>query len=400
MKRVLFLSFYFPPRNRISSYRAAGFCRHLPSFGWEPVVICEDWPDHAPDCDDELTVGLGSTEIHRIQSYGPRGLNRFLVRNVIPWILPQKTPYNWWRPAIRKAIEVCELKEFDAIFATHDPLPTLAIAAYISDRFGIPWVADLRDSWNMHRLSSPRKQRMIAKHEKRLACMADQIVTVSDEMTEELGRIFDRRVHTVSNGFDFPPTPSALRPAGKVFSILYAGTLNLKRQNPMPLLEAIQECITNGSIPRDLIHVHFLGTSPDIIRRLDSRKFPDVHLVFGRRVKRNQALSIISSASVLWVIAPRGEKGVLTGKVFDYLGSGRPILSIPNDEGEVKRLLDKTKSGFSLSSPSEINLKLVDWFDQWKRNCDFALDFDKREIRRHERKVKARQLASVLDLLH
>ena len=400
MKRVLFLSFYFPPRNRISSYRAAGFCRHLPSFDWEPVVICEDWPDHAPGYDDELAIGLESTEIHRIQSYGPRGLNRFLVRNVIPWILPHKTPYNWWRPAIRKAIEICKIKEFDAIVATHDPLPTLTIAADISARFGIPWVADLRDSWNMHRLSSPRKQRMIAKHEKRLVGMADQIVSVSDEMTEELGRILDRRVHTVSNGFDFPSTRPSLRSTGKAFSILYAGNLNLKRQNPMPLLEAIQECISNGKIPRDSIHVHFLGTSPDIIQYLDSRRFPDVHLVFGGRVKRNQALSTISAASVLWVIAPQGEKGVLTGKVFDYLGSGRPILSIPDDGGEVGRLLDKTKSGFSLSSPHEINLKLLDLFDQWKRNCDFVLDFDKREIRRHERKVKARQLAGVLDLLH
>ena len=75
MKRVLFLSYYFPPRNRISSYRAAGFCRHLPGFDWDPVVICEDWPTHAPDYDEQLLSGL---EESRPTGFNPMALEALI----------------------------------------------------------------------------------------------------------------------------------------------------------------------------------------------------------------------------------------------------------------------------------------------------------------------------------
>ena len=90
MKKVLFLSYYFPPRNRISSYRVGGFCQHLIKFDWEPTVICEDWPVGAPDYDESLLDGIENLDVHRITSYGPKGIFRFLVRNVYPWIMPEK----------------------------------------------------------------------------------------------------------------------------------------------------------------------------------------------------------------------------------------------------------------------------------------------------------------------
>ena len=94
MNKVLFLSFYFPLRNRISSYRSSDFCRHLKKFNWKPTVICEDWPIGAPDYDESLLDGLENLDVHRIMSYGPRGFSRFLIRNLYPWILPEKKPFQ------------------------------------------------------------------------------------------------------------------------------------------------------------------------------------------------------------------------------------------------------------------------------------------------------------------
>ena len=138
MKKVLFLSFYFPPRNRISSYRSSGFCRHLRKFNWKPTVICEDWPIGAPDYDESLLDGLENLDVHRIMSYGPRGFSRFLIRNLYPWILPEKTPFNWWKLAHKKAYELCATGDFDVIVASHGPLSTLSSASEISQYFKIP----------------------------------------------------------------------------------------------------------------------------------------------------------------------------------------------------------------------------------------------------------------------
>ena len=110
------------------------------------------------DYDSSLLEGLEDLAIHRINSYKPSGLERLLVRNVYPWIYPDKTPYNWWKLARKKAIELCSMNKFDAIIASHDPLATLSIGRELSKQFKVPWIADLRDSWNVQTLSSPRKQ--------------------------------------------------------------------------------------------------------------------------------------------------------------------------------------------------------------------------------------------------
>ena len=399
MKKVLFLSFYFPPRNRISSFRARGFCKYLPKFNWQPIVVCEDWPRHAPDYDEGLLADVRESEVHRIPSYGPCGMNRFFIRNLAPWLFPDKTPYHWWRLARRKAFELCESNSFDAIVATHDPLATLSIASELSRCFGIPWIADIRDSWNVQKLSSPRKQKLISKHERLLSSLANEVVSVSDGISDELGRILGRRVHTISNGFDPNDVPTLGKADNDVFTILYAGSLNHNRQNPLPLFEAIQKCVSDGRIPRESIGLYFLGSSPDSISAFDLQRFEKVRFSCEDRVPRDTAMSRIRNASALWVLAHPNEKGVLTGKIFDYLNSGRPILAAPSDDGEIKRLLEATKTGVSLSGPNEIALQLAKWFEEWKKDKQFKLDYDESEIRKHSRERKTEELVEVLESL-
>ena len=91
MKKVLFLTYYFPPRNRISSLRAAAFSKYLPDNGWEPVVICEDWTSDLENFDAEMLQGLEKIKVHRLPTSRPRGLCRFFVRNITPYIQTEKT---------------------------------------------------------------------------------------------------------------------------------------------------------------------------------------------------------------------------------------------------------------------------------------------------------------------
>lgn len=399
MKKVLFLSFYFPPRNRISSFRARGFCKYLPNLNWKPVVVCEDWPRHAPDYDEGLISGICDVEVHRITSYGPRGINRLFIRNVLPWLFPHKTPYNWWKLAKVKAFELCESNSFDAIVATHDPLATLTIASEVSQRFGIPWIADIRDSWNVQKLSSPRKQKLIAKHERLLSSLANEVVSVSEGISEELGRIIGRKIHTINNGFDPIEAPPRDQTENNIFTILYAGTLSHAR-NPRPLFQAIDQCVSKGLVPEKSIDVCFLGSAERFVSYFDLDEFKKVSCSFHPRVARLEAISRIRNSSILLVLSQPNEQGVVTGKIFDYLSSGRPILAIPNDSGEIKQLIDSTKSGVSLSDPNEIAQQLVKWFDEWKKDKRFKVDYDEGEIRKHSRERKTEELVEILESLY
>ena len=298
-----------------------------------------------------------------------------------------------------KAFELCESNSFDAIVATHDPLATLSIASELSQCFGIPWIADIRDSWNVQKLSSPRKQKLIAKHESSLSSLANEVVSVSEGISNELGRILGRRIHTISNGFDQDEIPPLGKAENNVFTILYAGNLSHNRQNPLPLFEAIHKCVSDGRIPRESIGICFLGSSPDSINAFDLKRFEKVRFSCENRVPRETAMSRIRNASALWVLAHPNEKGVLTGKIFDYLSSGRPILAAPSDDGEIKRLLESTKTGVSLSDPNEIALPLAKWFEEWKKDKQFKLDYDESEIRKHSRERKTEELVEVLESL-
>ena len=401
MKKLLILSFYFPPRNRISSYRTAGFCRHLTEFGWEPTVICEDWPNHAPDYDSSLLEGLEDLAIHRINSYKPSGLERLLVRNVYPWVYPEKTPYNWWKLALAKAIELCSTGRFDAIVASHDPLATLNIAQSLSKEFRIPWVADLRDSWNVQTLSSPRKQKLIASCELELCKDADSVVTVSGEIATRLESLTSKKIHVIGNGFDKIEnlTSQESKKLRGVFSIIYAGNLAPCR-NPAPLLEALKQCIDEKKISKDLFELHFLGVSASSISMHRLKEFSNVPIRFSPRVPRNDSIRQMCESSILWVIPHPHEKGVLTGKIFDYLSTGRPIIAVPDDKGEINQLLKKTRAGYSLSDHNAIMAKILEFYERWKDDQNFKLDTDKNEIMKHSRKKKTEKLAEVLNSLN
>lgn len=397
MKKVLLLAYYFPPRNRISSYRLAGFCRHLPQFGWEPTVICEDWPSHAPDYDSSLIEGLHNINVHRLNSYKPRGVERLFVRNVYPWVYPARTPYNWWKLARNKASKLCDAEKFDAILASHDPLATLSIAKELSTKFNIPWIADLRDSWNVQTLSSPRKQKLIASQELKLCKDAHQVVTVSGEIASRLESLISKKVHVVENGFDELTDQSTHNRKDDIFSILYGGSIAVSRQDPLPLLKALKQCIEDDKIRRDSFELRFLGSPKDSIPKQYFKQFEVVPICFLPRVSRKEALRQMNDSSLLWVIPHPHEKGVLTGKIFDYLSTGRPIIAVPDDKGEINQLLNQTKAGYNLSDHNMIMATILKFYESWKEDKNFKLNTDKSVVLSHSRKNKTEKLAQILN---
>ena len=85
--------------------------------------------------------------------------------------------------------------------------------------------------------------------------------------------------------------------------------------------------------------------------------------------------------------------------MFDYLSSGRPILAIPDDSGEIKQLIESTKTGVSLSEPDKISAKITQWFGEWSKDKGFKLDYDESEILKHSRERKTEELVGVLESL-
>ena len=400
MKKVLFLTYYFPPRNRISSLRAAAFSKYLPDNGWEPVVICEDWTSDQENFDAGMLRGLENITVHRLPTSRPRGFYRFFVRNIAPYILTEKNPYHWTKLASKVAHQLCQNNSFDAILATYDPLGTLSLAASLSKTYQIPWIADLRDTCFCNTgMGARHKRKQNAKHEKRLCLKANQVVAIGGVMAKELEKELNRDVSVITNGFDPEVFPTTDPVAEERFIILFAGRIHPKRTTPVPLFTAIESAIIKGRIPEDRIHVRLLGPTSKSVSGFALDQFKRVSYSLEQRIAHKDALLQQMQSSALLLLTYPDEPGILTGKLFDYLGAGRPILAIPDDRGSISQLLSETGAGISVTTCTEIENLLVEWFQLWEKDKAFNLQRNDLAIRSYSRKEQAKQMAALLNSL-
>ena len=397
MKRVLLIAFYFPPRNNIACYRSGCFAKFLPQNGWMPTVVCQDWPIDHPDSDADFVGALPEeVRVHRIPAPPERGFwERVWMRKVAPYFWPHRAPILWWRQA-RQQIEALQREiHFDAIWATSDPLTPLALASEASRASGIPWAADIRDCLNVQHIGSWYKRSFFRREERRLCRQADRVVTVSDGLAQALHRITGNPISVIPNGFDLSLLPAEPQPPTRLFTILYAGTLVLGRQDPRPVFRALELCLERGHIPRSEVELLFLGTRPESVKQVLSGFSEQLPVRVLPRMKHRQALALQSQASIL-LLAHASEQGVMTGKVFDYLAAGRPILAVPDDRETTSALLRSTSSGVALTEVESIAALLVEWYGCWKANPAFKLERNEKEVSRYSRTVQARQLAALL----
>lgn len=397
MKNVLLLAIYFPPRNQIASYRTGCFAKYLPENGWMPTVVCEDWAPgngiYDPDC-----VGVIPSEVQviRIPNPRPKGFyQKVFLRKLLPYVFPHRSPHIWWQETRRQVFSLLASGRFDAIWATSDPLTPLGLAAEASVRFRLPWIADIRDSYNVQPFGSWYKRPIWAFHERRLCRLAQRVFTVSPGLAEGLTVATGRKVEVMENGFD----PEMFGPAVTThpkFTIVYTGAL-LPERNPQPLFEAMARCVEQGLIPRSEIEVVFYGPPLKQLQPLIPSIAGGFPLRQYDRISHQEITSMQQNSTVLLMLAHAHEKGVLTGKIFDYLGAGRPILSIPDDHGDVTALLKRTGAGITASTVEEIMQVLVRWYNQWKTTGRIEITGNPDEIQYYSRKNQARRLAGILD---
>jgi glycosyltransferase involved in cell wall biosynthesis len=398
MKRVLLIAFYFPPRNNIACYRTGCFAKFLPDHGWLPTVVCQDWPADRPDSDPDYVGALPEiVKIHRVPEPPERGIyQRVLLRKVAPYFWPHRAPILWWSQARRQIEALHKTNQFDAIWATSDPLTPLTLALEASRSQRIPWAADLRDCLNVQHFGSWYKRPLFRLQERRLCRQADRVITVSDGLAEALKKITRARISVIPNGFDPSLLPNDKQLPSRIFTILYAGTLVLGQQDPSPVLRGLELCLDRGQIPRDDVEMQFLGTNPKSVRQVLAEMSDRLPVRVLPRLPHRAALALQAQASVLLLLAHASEQGIMTGKVFDYLAAGRPILAVPDDRRTTSALLKSTGAGVALTDVEGIARQLAEWYTRWRMDRSFNLSRIENEIGRYSRSVQARELAEIL----
>jgi glycosyltransferase involved in cell wall biosynthesis len=430
-KRVLIVSFYFPPMNAIGAVRISKFAKYLPQFGWQPLILTADDKKVKTS---ELSIEIKEANVFRTpyftidtyfqqklvssngtadgaqtsnkQSFARKSAARVL-RSAYPlYSLPLirilfSDPVGWYRTAIQKGIKIIDEYKPDIIFSSYGPTLSHLVASSLNRKTKIPWIAEYRDPWSQNQYNSKLQpfQFLEEKLERDTLKGSGSMVAVSDLLACKLKDFHGKEVAVITNGFDnedyagdFPLSPK--------FTITHTGNIYKGRRDPTQLFNAIKQLKDEGVISEDNFEVRFYGSFISsiypVIEQLDLRNLVKTYdlVSYQESIKKQKE----SSALLLLTWDNAGE-WTYPGKLFEYMGAGRPILATAYKGGPIDTLLNKSGCGVIANEAEEIKLVLKKWMIEFSQSKKISFGYrpDSKIIDHYSRKDQARQLAEVFD---
>jgi hypothetical protein len=417
MKNVLMLTYMFYPCNHIASQRAGKMAKYLPEYGWKPIIVCPKWTkENTKYFDAEMVAEFDRSNVAKAIDYANnlghshfRKLLAQCISNPDPRILIvrilrrfalllEKHPPEFYYGAIAFLRKYLQTYRVDCVWATEPVCYTMA--DWIHKNFGIPWIADFRDIYDQKGLPEhDRGQSYLKKVESRMISSASAIVTVSEPLKKILQTRHTQPVYEITNGFDPSDYDGEVQQKREIFNIVYTGKIIFPLRDPSPLFEALTTLINANKVQASKICISFYGTeSEDILDRL-IQNYPvlkNVVRIFPR-VSFRESIKIQKQACILLHLAHGGQKGIMTGKIFEYLGARRPILCIPGDNDCVDALLEETKAGVVCRNSEETAVQFLHWYQEWQQTGTVPHDARDEQIMKYSREKQAGQLADLLD---
>ncbi|MBV8636793.1 MAG: glycosyltransferase [Candidatus Eremiobacteraeota bacterium] len=364
MRRLLFLSYYTPPRAGVATTRTRQLVRYLPEHGWEVQVVTAELPGadenviQTPYLDlsaaVKQAVGFGSKSAHATLgvAVAPKGQRLSLKQRAFSFgytLLNYPDPEVGWFPRGRGVVgELLRSGRFDAILSSSPPFTTNLILASLTPK--IPWVADFRDLWSdSGYYGSGVRNAVDSVLERWTLRSVDAVTTISEPLARVLrSHRKDVPVEVIPNAFDPEEWAGVPFELGDACTFLYAGQFFQGRRDPRPLFEAIRSLIDDGTILADEVRVDLYAKSEAwLTQAIEVNRLQPVVRVMGF-VSREAVMAAERRANRLLVLLWEGAntEGIVTGKLFEYLGARRPILAVGGPErSAIDDVLTTTQSG-------------------------------------------------------
>jgi glycosyltransferase involved in cell wall biosynthesis len=374
MNKVLIVTYYWPPSGGAGVQRWLKFSKYLPEFGWEPVILTvdpelaaypvtdtslnEDIPDNlkvhkTPSTDyfsiykkDKTKIPSAGFAISVDNTFKGRML-RFVRGN---FFIPDPRK-GWNRFAFKKACELIESESIEHIITTSPPHSTQLIGLKLKKKYpAIKWIADLRDPWTDIYYYDQFYPTIISRfidsgYEKSVLRNADKIITVGTSLKNIFSQktnVTRNKIEVISNGFDevdFTKNESA---APRKITLTYVGTLS-DIYPVKGLAEALKKMKGTG-IDFDL---RFVGSVSQNAKEIILNSVDKGSVEFLPHVIHSEAIRYMIDSSALLLIIPAhsSNKSIITGKIFEYLASARPVLCIGPEDGDAAAIINKCNAG-------------------------------------------------------
>lgn len=402
--------------------RPVKFAKYLKKMGWDPVVLAPQAGAYLAE-DESLGNEITNSGI-RVERVVVRNVPQSLIKGnktiryrefagrmlrlFTSWFMLPDNKKGWIEPAVKRAEKLLSEEHFDAVFATAPPYSNLIIAARLKDSFDIPIVMDLRDDWlNSHliRYPTPLHRTRMARIEKETLEKADAITVVNEAykkgITERISSAAE--ITVIPNGFD-PDDFKDVKRESEVFApnkmkLLYSGLFYGERQ-PDYFLKALKLATEQSNdFALDVVMGFQGGLEKRHLNLMQQLNLSHMITDYGYLSHKDAVQNLIKSDVLILIMADQPHAGaVTTGKMFEYFGSGKPILAmIPS--GESEQLLKKYGSSI-ISAPGDVTKtaeNLLNMYSMWKAQSFPSSDSE--FIKQYDRNFLSKKLSDVVKTL-
>lgn len=433
MKKVLIITYYWPPSGGSGVQRWLKFAKYLPMYGWEPHVFTPEDPSFGiQDPSLEKDIPPEAEVIHfpiwepydiflRMSGWfgsgkkatpaalvGARGGTLF--ETIALWLrgnlfIPDPRRF-WVKPSAKFLSGYLADNGIGTIITTGPPHSVHLIGLKLKSSYPhLRWLADFRDPWSEWGLWESLKVSQLVRNmhrrlERKVLEAADEVLTITPFYVRRFEALGQRKVRLLTNGFDEDDFRSINFTRTTKFVIRHVGIIN-EKCDPRPFLIALERAIERDADFAQHVQLEFIGqVHPGVRSFVGEKRLLDSVTRFTGNVPHKQLLAMYGASSLLLLILTgyKDAEGYLPGKVFEYLASGLPILGIGPLNGDAAVVLRESRAGIMVDSADQEGMitALIESFARWKRETTAHPEHSV-HVAKFSRRVITARLADILD---
>ncbi len=423
MQKVLIITYYWPPAGGPGVLRWLMFAKYLRDFNIEPVLYVPENP-HYPLLDtsllDEIPKGitiykqpirepyaiagfLFQKKSRRLSSGIIQTKNQSIIEKAMLWIrgnwfIPDAR-VKWVKPSVKFLSGILQRDHIKTIITTGPPHSVHLIGYQLRQLHTVTWVADFRDPWTT--IGYHTKLKMTAKslkEHKRLEHLvlntADKIIVTSQVTKNELKGLTKKPIAVITNGYDSDYSGNTV--LDTKFTISHIGSL-LTGRNPHNLWKVLSELLAENKDFRERFQLQLIGVvSQDVLQSIYEYGLEGHSRLLGY-VSHENAIQYQQKSQVLLLVEIDSDKtrGIIPGKLFEYMAAKRPILAIGPEQWEAGQIVVDSYIGKAFTYVESKSLKdlLLSWFDSYR---DESLGYVAKDTKKYSRRELTKQLAKQL----